>query len=239
MQAELAMKKLSAEIQHSLLEKLHKDQKPLPQQGPYIVLSRQAGLGASAIAHDVAASLEWQAFDHELLDEIAEQYHAPIHLMEVMDERPAHWLSDMLTAGLAHREWSPQAFVHRVARVITLAGHRGKCVIVGRGAQYLLPNNSGLFVRLIGSLDFRARNVAARDQLSVADAKRMVESLDRQRANFVRSYFHHDVADVESYDLVLNVEPLGSNHVTEVILSALAAKLPSCAHGTTIASAAR
>ena len=47
------------------------------------------------------------------------------------------WLiNELLEHGISHKVWSSQAFVHRGAKILQLAGHHGKCVDVGRGAQY-------------------------------------------------------------------------------------------------------
>lgn len=208
--AESAMRQWVMKVEaENRLEELHRRKANLPQTGPYIVISREAGVGSSEIAHKVASILNWEALDHELLDEIAEEYDTPVKLMQHMDERPAHWLSDVLAQGLMHRGWSSQTFVHRAARTIQLAGNHGRCVIVGRGAQYLLPHEGGLFVRLIAPLEFRVTATAQREGISEPEAEVKLIELDRQRVQFVKQYFHRDVADLHQYDLVVNVEKLG------------------------------
>ena len=229
--AERAMKMWTAKLSSSeRLDELAERKESLPKHGPYIVISREAGLPTTQIARGVADQLAWDALDHELLDELAELYHAPIHLMELMDEQPARWLADILSQGIAHRNWSPQAFVHRVSKIIQLAGHHGNCVIVGRGAQYILPHENGLFVRLIGSQDYRTNYLAERGGLSTAAAEAKVRALDKRRSEFVRRYFHHDVNDVHQYDLVVNVEKLGLHEAVKVIVGAYA----SCRYQETI-----
>jgi len=218
--AERAIKAWTAKAQaNSNLEEWQRKQQTLPPNGSYVVISREAGLPTDQIAHKVAADLGWQALECELLDELAEEYHTTRQLMEVMDEQPASWLEEILTCGVKSRQWSPQTFVHRVSKIIQLAGHHGQCVIVGRGAQYILPHENALFVRLIGSREYRAKSFAERDGISLEDSAKRNQVRDKQREDFIQQYFHCNVTDSHQYDLVVNVEQLGWETAAQLITS--------------------
>ena len=108
-----------------------------------------------------------------------------------------------------------------LTRVVRAAGRRGKVVIVGRGAQFLLPRETGLAVRLVASERFRIERIMKSCSLGAVQARRWMLKTDHDRREFVGRYFHHDTTDPHLYDLVLNVESLGPRASIEQIVTAL------------------
>ena len=49
-----------------------------------------------------------------------------------------------------------------------------------------------------------------------------VEKTDAGRQEFVRHYFHRDIADPHQYDLMVNVERIGPQRTAQLIADALA-----------------
>jgi cytidylate kinase len=94
-------------------------------------------------------------------------------------------------------------------------------VLVGRGAQFLLPRDKGLAVRLIAPLGYRVEEVMRREGLDQTEACRLIEEADRGRRDFARRYFQKDIGDPHLYDLVLNVERLGPAAVVQQIVAAV------------------
>ena len=70
------------------------------------------------------------------------------------------------------------------------------------------------------SLEFRIERTIQRRELSHDDSKRLVQESDRGRRDFIRRYFNRDVADPLLYDLIVNVEQLGTQGAASVILQA-------------------
>lgn len=220
LRAELAMKKLDAGTLADSRQQSPETPASQSLSHRFIVLSRQCGVGSHPIAVKIAENLQWQVFDHELLDQVAQQFDIPTARIDILDERSAPWPTKIFYAGILEHTVTPQACVHRVAEVVREAASRGSCVIVGRGAQFLLPRENGLFVRLIASRDFRANNIAKFDGITIEEAKKKIQSVDEHRADFIKRYYHHDITDPTSYDLVLDVETLGAAGVVDCILSA-------------------
>ena len=57
-----------------------------------------------------------------------------------------------------------------------------------------------------------------RRQCSRQDAEKFVDETDKGRADFVRRYFQHDVADPHLYDLVINLEHTSREAAVDLIL---------------------
>ena len=96
----------------------------------------------------------------------------------------------------------------------------GNCVIVGRGAPYILrarPDAFHLFV--YGSREDKIRRLI-KLKMSEKDATEMVDTIDRERAAFVRKYFDAEWPCRRLYHLMLNSDH-GIEHVTNIVLSTM------------------
>jgi cytidylate kinase len=113
-----------------------------------------------------------------------------------------------------------EKYVSQLARIVLAAARGAHCVFVGRGAQFMLPRDRGLAVRLVAPERFRVERIMRLEGRSAADARQRVEQLDRGRAEFVERFFHHAVADPHLYDLVINTERWGMEGAAEQIAAA-------------------
>ena len=112
------------------------------------------------------------------------------------------------------------AYTSHLGKIVLLAARHGKVVFVGRGAQFFLPRDRGMSVRIIASETFRIYEMLRRSGLSYDQSKKLVEQTDRGRCEFVRRYFQHDVADPQLYDLIINVEKLSHEGAAALIVEA-------------------
>ena len=60
---------------------------------PYITLSREVGSRSAEVAQRLGLRLNFQVLDKELLEFMAEHYHLPRQMLEVVDETTANWFS--------------------------------------------------------------------------------------------------------------------------------------------------
>jgi cytidylate kinase len=189
--------------------------------GPFITVSREEGAGAGEIVRRVGEKLGWEVLDGQLLDSMAEQYHTPRSLIRFVDETEAHWIYEVFGSWINRQAISQEQYVQRLGKIMLLAAHHGKAILVGRGAQYLLPRASGLAVRIIASREFRIDRVMRRDGSSREAARHQVQETDGGRRSFVHRYFHHEIADPDQYNLVLNAERLGTKRTADLLVSAV------------------
>lgn len=187
---------------------------------PYIAISREVGVGASEIAKVIASKSGWKVFDRELLDYMVEHYHWSRVALDFVDERTVSWFHEAFGKWLTKQLVSQAEFVHRLGRIVVLAAQHESTVFVGRGAQFILPRDIGLAVRVIAPLDYRVQQIMERHQCTARDAERTITEIERGRADFVKRYFHHDVADPHLYDLVINLEHIAPDAAADLILSA-------------------
>ena len=105
-------------------------------------------------------------------------------------------------------------------RVIEKKSQEGNCVIVGRGAPYILrarPDTFHLFV--YGSRDKKIERLV-RLKMKEKDAVEMVDTIDKERSAFVRKYFNAEWPCRRLYHLMLNSDS-GIEHVTNTVLATM------------------
>jgi cytidylate kinase len=193
---------------------------PHAQLGQYITISREAGAGGSEIAQRAAQALGWEVLDAKLVDCVAERSQLPRWVLELVDETEPNWAYDVLGAWLDRQIIPHQKYVVCLTRVILAAARRGNVVLVGRGANLLLPRSQGLAVRIIASEEYRLRHLMQEHGFAEAEARRYMAEVDRGRRDFVMRFFHHDIADPHLFDLVIQADRFGPDGAAEAIVAA-------------------
>lgn len=187
----------------------------------YVTISREAGAGASLIAELVGRVLGWQVFDKNLLDCTAEQYHLSRDMLELVDETPSNWVYDVLGTWMDRQIVSHERYVTDLSRVVVAMARRGNAVFVGRGAQFLLPRDKNLAVRIVAPEKMRLKRIMELRRLDADKARRYMDETDRGRREFVHRFFHHDISDPQLYDLIINVKHVGIEGAVEMIVKAV------------------
>jgi cytidylate kinase len=196
----------------------------LPEAVPHpftVVLSREAGIEAGPVAEEVAGSLGWAAYDHELLELIAQEMHLRTSLLDSVDEKRKSWMKEAFERFLADNAVSEVSFVSHLIRVVLALGAHGECVIVGRGAGFILPAESTLRVRLVAPLLDRVNSLSASLGVSHREAERQINTLKAERTAFLEEYFVKGRLEPEHYDLIVNVSRFSTPEAAELIVTAL------------------
>jgi cytidylate kinase len=186
-----------------------------------VALSRDAGAGGTEVARAVGERLGWPVYDRELLQRVAEGMGLRPEVLEKVDERHKGWLQRCLEYFVASPPVAGDAYACRLAEALLSLAARGECVIVGRGAAQVLPAESTLRVRLVGSFPARVLAVQRRHGASAEEAERRVAATDAERRRFVQEYFHKDPSDAGLYDLVLNSTRFTAGQCVDFIVEAL------------------
>jgi len=200
---------------------------------PVITITRQYASGGSDVARLVAAQLEWDVIDNEFVDQVARRAGVPPAEIAQRDERAPGLLErlartlaaaspeiSVASAALPRVEQDEAAIVELTERVIAEAAAHGRIVLVGRGAQAVLAQrNDALHVYVVASKPWRARLAVERLGVNPAEADRVVEETDRQRDQYVKTYYGRHRQDFSNYDMVVNTERLGIDGAARLIVA--------------------
>ncbi len=198
-----------------------------------ITIEREYGSGGAMIAERLAKQLGWKLWDGELTEEIARVAKVTREAACRCDERVDPLLSRLFRVyargsyertlpGTETQHFDADTMVKLLQKVIEEAASKGRCVIVGRGAPYILRNRPDAFhVFIYAPVEEKVRRLKSIGQ-SEKEARQLVQEVDHERATFIRHYFGKEWPCRSLYNLMINSQ-FGDEHVVETILQNVAA----------------
>src|SRR5580692_1164823 len=196
-----------------------------------VTIEREYGSGGGEIAQLLAKRLGWKLWDQLLTEEIARLANCPKAVVEVREERtdPLYYrlfksfLRGSYEGSLnAHKlnVVDSESILKITEAVVQHAAKKGNSVIVGRGSQHFLRDRpDALRVFLYASRENKVRRLLARGK-SEKEAEQLVDSVDRERADFIQKYFHVEWPDRAIYHTMINTA-VGDDAVVHMILDVM------------------
>jgi cytidylate kinase len=197
-----------------------------------ITIDREYGSGAADIAATLATRLGWRLWDQLLTSEIARILGCDRPAVEQREERRDALHYRLFKAFLrgsfegtvnAQRVKIVDAGLIREAaeKVVREAAGQGNCVIVGRGSAYYLQANPDAFhVFIYAPFEEKIQRLRGMGK-SEEEAHLLAETVDQDRAAYIRQYFKIEWPFRGIYDLMIN-SSLGDDVVVETILNSVA-----------------
>jgi cytidylate kinase len=193
-----------------------------------VTVEREYGSGGGEIAQSLATQLGWKLWDQLLTEEIARLANCPKAVVEVREERTDPLYYRLFKSFLrgsyegsinAHKLnlVDSESILKITERVVLHAAKTGNSVIVGRGSQHFLRNRPDtLRVFLYAPREDKVRRLLARGK-SEKEAPQLVDTVDRERADFIQKYFHVEWPDRAIYHAMINTT-IGCGAVVHMIL---------------------
>jgi cytidylate kinase len=186
-----------------------------------ITIARQTGAGGSEIARRLAEELSMDLIGGQIIQRVAQSSRMSTKVVETLDEKAVTRVDNMINSLFASRHLSPDVYLRHLSRVIATIGEHGNAVIVGRGANFILPKNKTLRIRIIAPLEYRVEHFMKTRGLTKSETLRYVEKRDADRVGYIKKYFKADPNDSIHYDMVINTEMLGIEGAAKAVLGAL------------------
>ena len=101
------------------------------------------------------------------------------------------------------------------------------CFTIKR-ANFVLPAERAIRVRVIAPFSVRAENVANQFGVPLREAERRITRTDSNRKSFVRKYFNADISAPGNYDLIINTGAIDLGEATAMICAAARHRLEAC-----------
>ena len=186
-----------------------------------ITVSREPGSGGNLVARGISKKLGLDLFHQEVIHEMAKSAKVSKRFVQTLDEKAMNVLDEWIVALVDDRHLWPDQYLQHLMRVVGIIGQHGSAVMVGRGANFIVPPGKRMRVRIIAPMAFRIKRVAATYKVSAKVAKRRVVRTNSERRAFIRKYFNADIDDPANYDLVINTETTGIDPAIDAIIGAL------------------
>ena len=184
------------------------------------------------IAEKVAARLGWKLWDQLLTDEIARRMDCDCGEVEEHEEKrdPAFYrllkafMRGSFEGSLNARRLKmvdTDCVREVVLQILPEIAKEGNCVIVGRGSAYYLGTRSDAFhVFIYAPFEERVRRLRSTGN-SEKKSIELAETVDRDRADFVKQYFDIEWPDRHRFHLMVN-SGMGEDAAVDTILDAVA-----------------
>lgn len=221
------MRAKSRSIEQLIEEQVRKWQfsKARPKRGvafrPIVTLSREPGSGGNIIGERLARRLDLDLFHQEVIHAMAKSAKVSAQLMETLDEKGLSVLDDWMAYLVDARHMWPDQYIKHLMKVIGALGRHGGAVLIGRGANFILPPERRFSLRIIAPLEIRLTNVARTFQVTESEARKRIIKTDSQRRAFIRKYFNTSIGDPLNYDMVVNTGTTSIEGIVEAVAACL------------------
>jgi cytidylate kinase len=198
-----------------------------------LTIDREYGSGAAEIAEQIAGRLGWKLWDQLLTDEVARHLECESLHVQRQEERrdPLYYriFKAFLRGSYEGSQITPQmkmADAENIRRmseqVVRNAASQGNAVIVGRGSAYYLKDQPDSFhVFIYAPFEEKVRRLQQAGK-SEEEATELVQTVDRDRADFIRQNFGIQFPARHFFHLMVN-STMGEAAAVQTVLDALSA----------------
>jgi hypothetical protein len=214
-----------------VLSQLLVERRPEPARGttspgPAITIAHQTGSGAHDIAERLTGLLQadepegaaqWTAFDRQLVEKVLEEHHLPKALSVFVPEDRRSYVEVIMEEllGMHPPSW---VMVPQIAETVLHLAGAGHVILVGRGANFITARMPNVFhVHLIAPLPTRIERLRRSNDLTPAEAAKLIKKEDRGSGRYAKTHFHASVDDDSLYHLVINTDRMSSTDAAQLI----------------------
>jgi cytidylate kinase len=195
----------------------HATRKPSPYT---ITISRETGAGGSEIARRLAEELKMDLIGGQIIKRVAENAKMSTNVVETLDEKAVSRVDSMINSLFVSKHLSPDSYLRHLTWVLGTIGEHGNAIVVGRGANFVLPKERTFRIRFVAPKEFRVQHFMKSRGMTKDEAAKYVEKRDIDRMGYIKNYFKADASDPSCYDMVINTEMTGIEGAVKIVLTA-------------------
>jgi cytidylate kinase len=188
---------------------------------PVITVSMEPGSGGSLLAQEVADRLGFYYFHRDIIKGIAKSAKIRATVIETLEKERLSGIEDFIASLYKDQYLYPGIYMEHLLKVVNTIADHGRAVIVGRGANFILPPDERFSVRVVAPLEIRIQNVVRAYKVSAENARKRVIARESRRSAFVRKSYNADISDPENYDLTINTGRMRIETAVEAVVAAV------------------
>jgi cytidylate kinase len=192
---------------------------PPPQ--PVIAICPMLGSGCREVAEILHLRTNYEVFGFKLIDKVAENMNIRKRLIDHLDQQGRSYVLNLIDGLLSGRHVEQGEYFRNLLEVLKVFVTEGGCILLGRGAHFLVEEGAGVRVRVTASRKKRIENLMRYYSVDEHEAVRRMETSDRERADFCKAFYGKELTDAGNFDLVLNMDRLTPETAASSILRAL------------------
>ena len=174
-------------------------------RAPVVTLCMEPGSQGCQVAQAVADQLGFALYNRDIIKAIAKSMKTSTEKIDLLEKERLSGIEDFLACLIEEHYCHNDIYMEHLVKVVRVIAGRGNAVIVGRGANFILPFENRFAVRIIAPSEIRVANImrafGARDE----DARQRVTRREARRRAFIRQAFNKDIRNPSHYDITLNI----------------------------------
>ncbi len=202
-----------------------------------ISINRELGSGGRTIGRKLAERLGVHFYDKALIKALEEKYQLTAEEIEELKGRKHNWWADFeriaqighgLTASYNpplqsdndyNKPTTNEMFKVETEILQDIASEES-CVVAGRSGFYVFrdhPNHLSVLIQ--APISYRVERVAKKEHISVEEARKIINKVDKMRENYVKKYTGVSRYDARSYEIVITMGQITEDDAVDIILN--------------------
>lgn len=182
-----------------------------------ISISREYGSGGHEIGRKLAEKLEFEFFDRNLLDELANIRNVDTNSLKKYDEKPRNLFFSRTVRGYTN---SPEQNIAEMqfSLLKQKAADEDSFVILGRCSDEIFMGIADvlkIFIR--GDLDTKVKRVMEKRGMKAPEAIKTIERHDKKRKAYHDYFCHSKWGEASTYDFCIDSGKLGIDGTVDFI----------------------
>ncbi|MBQ9473905.1 MAG: cytidylate kinase-like family protein [Bacteroidales bacterium] len=208
-----------------------------------ITINREMGSGGRTVGRQLSERLGVQFYDKALINALKEKYHLSVEEIEKLKGQSHSWWSEFrrlfsfdnpsdiyswamapsLPAEDALTRVAPltsKEMFNAETEILKGIAETESCVVAGRSGFYVFrdhPNHLSILIQ--ASMPFRLQRVMRKQQIGEAEARKIIEKIDKMRENYVKEYTGTSRYDTRNYDLVVSADGKTEEQIVDLIMA--------------------
>ena len=189
---------------------------------PAVTVAMQPGSGGYLIAQMVAKRLGFTLYSKNLLNSMANKADVKASVLDEIEKNRLSKIEDFFASILPEKDYVyPGDYFEQLKDTISNLAIIGKGVIVGRGANFIIPPEKRFSIHVVAPLEIRVRNVAFHFKVTLGKAKKRIVNREAKRKAFIKENFHKNIDDDMNYDLTINTARMDLETCVELVIGAI------------------
>ena len=188
-----------------------------------LTISQQSGSNGIKLGQAIARRLNWQLYDKEIVNYIAENTQVRKHMVELFDEKTRTEMDTLISTVLDRNAINKEIYLRQLTKTIVTLGRHGNAVIIGRGGHFILPDTMALKICILRDFSDRVNEITEKSG-DASFAEKELKKNDIMRSLFIRKNFGKDADSPAHFDLIVNLSKIDLETAENIIVHALCAK---------------
>lgn len=196
-----------------------------------VTVSREAYCGGDELARKLADKAGFKFYDREIISLASQKSGIHEEHFEAVEKKPTNSILYSVVMGMYSSRGAYVKLddvltddkIYKVqADIIRDMAAQGNCVFVGRCSDYILRNHKNCInIFLRGETDDRIKRVMTEQNVTEAEAKKIVSRADKKRRSYYNYYTNREWGSIGNYDIMLNLSKISEENALQIIVDCL------------------